>query len=101
MHIKENICKNVHAIYAVIFILFFISILLVPISRINHADKSILEKRNLAKWPILIVNGKFNEKYGTHFENWLGDRFRGRYEIISAYNKVNNLLLGRFHECLH
>lgn len=95
MHIKEYICKKIHAIYAVIFILFFISILLVPISRINHGDKSILEKRNLAKWPILIVNGKLNEKYGTHFENWLGDRFRGRYEIISAYNKVNNLLLGR------
>ena len=95
MHIKENVCKNVHAIYAVIFILFFISILLVPISRINHADKSMLEKRNLAKWPILIVNGKLNEKYGTHFENWLGDRFRGRYKIISAYNKVNNFLLGR------
>ena len=95
MHIKEYICKNVHAIYAVIFLLFFISILLVPISRINHADKSILEKRNLAKWPILIVNSKLNEKYGTHFENWLSDRFRGRYKIISAYNKVNNLLLGR------
>ena len=95
MRIKEYICKKVHTIYAVLFILFFVSILLIPISRINYADKSMIEKRSLAKQPLLLVKGKLNEKYGTQFENWLSDRFRGRYKIISAYNKVNNHLLGR------
>lgn len=95
MRIKEYICKKGHAFYTILFILLFISVLLIPVSGIDNAEKSMIEKRNLAKWPLLIMDGKLNEKYGTHFENWLSDRFRGRYRIISAYSIVNNHLLGR------
>lgn len=70
-------------------------ILIAPLTRINKQAKSTIENRNLAPKTKLIKNGKINTKYGTEFEAWLSDRFRGRAKLLTFYNNLNTELLGR------
>ena len=87
--IEENQFKRYENIA---FIILFMLIVIAPLTKINYAEKSKTENRNLAK----IVNFhklKHSEflKWTKSFENWLNDRFRGRDKVISAYKKFNIL----------
>lgn len=75
----------------IVFLAVFFGLLLIPMSNISDAEKSIQENRMLAKFPSLYVNGKLNKAYGTDFEKWFNDRFAGRNLLITLYNRINAL----------
>ena len=75
----------------IVFLAVFFGLLLIPMSNISDAEKSIQENRMLAKFPSLYVNGQLNKAYGTDFEKWFNDRFAGRNLLINLYNRINAL----------
>lgn len=77
------------------FLIVIFVILIVPLTKINKQVKSTIENRNLAPRTKLVKSGKINTKFGTEFESWLSDRFRGRAKLLSFYNNINTELLGR------
>ncbi len=72
----------------IVFVLFFFLVLYIPASRISSAEKSEQENRMLAQYPKLMQNGRINQQFGTQFESWFNDHFRGRKELIGFYNKI-------------
>ncbi len=89
---KMNICK----IENIAFVLMFVIVLVLPLTKINYAEKSKTENRNLAKI-VSFHKLKHSEflNWTKSFENWLNDRFRGRDKVISAYKKFDYALTGR------
>lgn len=72
----------------IVFVVVFIILTFVPMSRISYEQSSEKENRMLAEYPSLFVNHKFNIQYGTQFESWFNDRFFGRKTLIHLYDKI-------------
>lgn len=70
-----------------IFLIVFAIALFVPILRLDSQEFSIKEKRKLATFPLLVKNGTVNPAYGKEFEDWFGDRFFLRRQIIRLSDK--------------
>ncbi len=75
--------KN-HSRLDIIFLLIFFILLCIPASHISKAEKSDVERRNLAKKAQFIKNNKINLKYGKDFDSWFNDRFALRKNLIKA-----------------
>ena len=60
----------------------------VPGVKINDAKESADENRVLAKYIPLMKEHKINLEFGRNFDSWFNDRFFGRYDIISFYEKL-------------
>lgn len=70
-----------------IFIAIVAIALLIPVSHINHDEKSITENRMLAVRPELITHEhKINNKFGIEYDKWFSDRFFGRDILIKLYS---------------
>ena len=72
----------------IVFICSFFILLFIPMSKINYAEISEQENRTLQKYIPLFHNGILNSQFGTNFEKWYNDRFRGRSLLIDFYNKI-------------
>lgn len=81
--------------YKIFFPILVLCMLLVPLFHINMADVTEQENRTLAKFPEMEKKGTINSNYGKEFENWLGDRFWGRNELIDARFQVTYKINGR------
>ena len=69
-----------------IFVVIVAIALLIPVSHINHDEKSITENRMLAVRPELITHEhKINNKFGIEYDKWFSDRFFGRDTLIKLY----------------
>lgn len=71
----------------IVFVVVFVALLFVPMSRISTAQKSMQENRMLAKYPQLLTKS-LNLEYGRQFEKWFNDRFFGREEIIRIHTDI-------------
>ncbi len=71
----------------IVFVITFLALLFVPMSRISTAEKSMQENRMLAKYPNMFEK-TLNQNYGKQFEQWFNDRFNGRDFMISAYSRL-------------
>lgn len=79
--------------YQYLFLIFVFILLIFPITKINNEDKSDEENRQLAKkWELFNENG-FNINFSKEFDAWINDRFRGRAEILRAYNTCNYFIM--------
>lgn len=72
----------------IVFVLVFVFLLFVPMSRISKEDRSVQENRVLAKYQPLFVQGVFNPQYTKQFEQWFNDRFRARNAAISLHKEI-------------
>ena len=86
----------------IVFLSVFFVLLLLPVSKIEHSEKSVQENRMLAKYiPMIDGGGRLNQKYGKNFEAWFNDRFNLRNWIIKNYNtfqyRLNNYFSGRWY----
>ncbi len=70
----------------IVFVVAFIVLLFVPMSRISDAEKSMQENRMLATYPKFLVSGGVNCNYGAQFEKWFNDHFFGRESMIDLYS---------------
>lgn len=71
----------------IVFVVVFVALLFVPMSRISTAQKSMQENRMLAKYPQLLTKS-LNLEYGRQFEKWFNDRFFGRDLLINIYSFI-------------
>lgn len=69
----------------IVFVVAFIVLLFVPMSRISDAEKSMQENRMLATYPKLLVSGGVNCNYGAQFEKWFNDHFFGRNALLDIF----------------
>lgn len=82
----------------ILFSVGVVCVLVFPLTKINHATKSVSENRNLA-----VLNNMTSKKcshgnilkWTKSFESWLNDRFRGREKIINAYKKWDYTFIGK------
>ncbi len=86
---RENRLPHILLIVAAAFVL------ILPMTKINDAQSSKTENRNLAKLPSLITEKGFNYEYGKQFEAWLNDHFRGRDKALQIYLRVESFLRGK------
>ena len=68
----------------IIFLAMFFTLLFIPMSNINQAERSKFENRSLAKWkPLIKSSGVMNYNFGKDYEKWFNDRFGYRMNLIS------------------
>lgn len=79
----------------IVFMVFVVCFMFVPMFGINHDAISKRENRTLANYVNLYDNGKINYNYGNDFANWFSDRFNQRKLFIDANNRVNKKINGR------
>lgn len=89
----------------IIFVLIFLLLLPLPMTKIDKTNKSDTEARNFAQYkPLLdIKNKKINPEYGKNLNEWFNDRFLGRiylvylnrYLIINSSNSYAKYSPGR------
>lgn len=90
-----------HSLADIIFAIIILCILFVPVSNIDNQKKSKLEKRMLAKAPVLVKKHKLNLSYGKEFNAWFNDRFCGRKKFIQVHTaltcmiNINNCKIGK------
>lgn len=80
------------------FLLFCFSLLVAPLLNINKEKISWQENRRLATYRDLYDTTKksFNFSYGTDVENYLKDRFWGRYELVEFSQIMRYFLAFRY-----
>lgn len=82
--------------YKILFVIFALFSLMVPLFYMDIAHISEQENRTLATFPKVKKNNKLNLSYGKDFEMWLGDRFWGRDLLIDirfqAIYKINGCM---------
>ena len=64
-------------------------LLVLPVTKINQAEKSEVENRNLASWPEISRENLFQGQLAPALEKYFEDRFFGRdilLKISYAYN---------------
>lgn len=72
-----------------IFIVACIIMMILPIVFFNFSDKkSTAENRNLANFPVIFLNNKFNYKFIRDFQNWLNDNIGFRELLVHNYSKL-------------
>ena len=69
-----------------IFTVLFLAVLFVPFLFTKWESGGVSEKenRNLARFPSLMVENKFNQSFTKEFENWFMDHMGFRQELIAA-----------------
>ena len=82
-------------LYVRIFVVIVLTFLIVFTTKINRIDISEQENRSLAKKPDFNRNTILTGTYSRQFEQWLNDRFRGRYKLITLFNHLEQLINGR------
>ena len=81
-------------IFKIIYIIVFMLICFVPLAFMNFVkNDASLEKRELAKLPAYMENGRLNVNFSTEFESWFNDRIPFRPQLLSAANAVKGELL--------
>ena len=78
------------------FIVIIGILLIFPASYIDFSSIVSREKRILAKSADLFVDGRINNAFGRHFDEWFKDRFSMRDVIIDAYNNLQNRINQKF-----
>lgn len=74
----------------IVFLSIFFFLLFVPMSKINDANISKQENRQLAKWESLVKkDGSINMKFGNNFNNWFNDRFNFRSMLVAFNTDIN------------
>ena len=79
-----------------IFILVFCAMIFLPAVFLDtKSEVSKAEKRNMAKLPHLIENGKISGKFfeGSYYESYFNDRFGGREEFARAESFIESKLV--------
>ena len=61
-------------------------------------ETSSAEKRDLAEFPSLFVDGKLNTSFSQGLENWIADHFSFRSELITANNQLKATLFSSSDE---
>ena len=69
-----------------IFTMLFLAVLFVPFLFTKWESGGVSEKenRNLAQFPAMIVDNKFNQSFTKEFETWFMDHMGFRQEMIDA-----------------
>ena len=70
------------------FLIVFFIILFIPVSKINHDKKAQYENRYLSEFKPLFYENKFNYDFGKNFDDWFGDRFNFRNELINLAKRI-------------
>ena len=72
-------------IYTIIFICLFLAVLAIPLALTDFSSGgvSVDENRNLATFPQLTVDGKFNQEFTSQFETWFMDHVGLREKLIN------------------
>ncbi len=71
--------------FYIIFIALFMAIALVPfVGMLFYKTDGAAEQRTLAEMPKLIEDGKLNDNVGTDYEDYFGDHFAFRTELVDA-----------------
>lgn len=80
-----------------ILILLFLAVLLVPLllTRWESGGISEEENRNLAAFPSVIIDGRFNLSFTQEFETWFMDHLGLRQPMISANEKLMQKFFNR------
>ena len=77
---------NINTYIDKLFLIILAIFLVIPLSHINHDEKSITENRMLAAYPALVTkDNAINTKYGIEYDKWFSDRFFGRDILIKLY----------------
>ena len=79
-----------------IFLIIFLSALLLPVSNIDFDSDISRENRKLAPLAKFFVNGRVNNAFGRQFDEWFKDRFTGRDKVIDLYNAFQNIVNKKF-----
>lgn len=74
------------------FLCIFFVLLFIPMLNISKSTISEKEKRALATYKGVFVDGALNASFGKDFESWFNDRFFGRKEFLDVYNFFNNFV---------
>lgn len=74
------------------FVLFFVVMLFIPMSHITKAEYNLREKHKLGEYPSLLEGGYFNNEYGTRVEKWFNGRFAAREQLLDLYTYLRRLL---------
>lgn len=77
--------KTFKTIYSVLFFLVIsLPLVLMPFFK----NKENLEKRDLAKFPKYVEDGRLNQDFSTGFDTWLNDRVPFRAQLLSCSNFI-------------
>lgn len=74
---------------AVVFVVACLACMVLPLTKMDTADKSAAENRVLAKFPELTLKNFYDGTLTSHLENYFNDRFFGRelyLKIAAFYN---------------
>lgn len=82
----------------IMLVMAFFTMLFIPMMRINTAKVSDWENKTLKKYSPLFRNGKLNNVFGKHFDDWFSDRFFLRKPIIRTYNRMISKLKKNEHK---
>ena len=75
--------------FKVFYIIVFMMICAAPLALMPFAKKNEnIEKRELAKFPKYMENGRLNVDFSTEFESWFNDRIPYRSELLTAANYI-------------
>ena len=75
--------------FKVFYIVVFMLICAAPLALMPFAKKNEnIEKRELAKFPKYMENGRLNVDFSTEFESWFNDRIPYRSELLTAANYI-------------
>lgn len=81
----------------ILFSAIFLAIISLPIVFFDFkSEQNLREKRSLARFPILIEDGKFNSKFAAAAEGYINDRFGFRQAFIALnqkFEKIGNAVL--------
>ena len=83
----------------IVFVIACLACMVVPLTKMDTAEKSAAENRVLAKFPELSLKNFYDGTLTSHLENYFNDRFFGRelcLKIAAFYN--DGMSLGTHHE---
>ena len=87
--------------FNIIFFIVIGSLAVCPALRINNETKSSVENRNLAKYKPLFESTtercQINKNFGIDFNNWINDRFWGRFFWIT-WNRYIQAFIDKRYE---
>ena len=72
--------------FKIVFSVIFFALCTLPLVLMPFLknDPSI-EKREFARFPAYVENGKLNTDFGSEFESWYNDRIPLRANLLSSY----------------
>ena len=77
-----------------IFVLLFFAVLAVPgVAYLSGYEAQNLENRPLAREASLVSRGKVNLSFPAEFDDWWGDHFGLREEMVTAFHALTMAVL--------